>query len=153
MTWINLIFWMILCQIPAWASSRVVQANMGWYHSLQHPAFSPPDWLFGGVWAVLYVLLALAAFCLTRRGIQASNRRAVWLFVLQLAVNAVWAPVFFGMHWLLLALVLVSVMVLLTVWLIRAAGPISRAAVWLLLPYLAWICFAWLLTASVWWMN
>lgn len=150
---VKLVFWVLLCQIPAWIGMNIVQHNMMWYHSLQKPLFSPPDWLFGMVWAVLYVLLAVSAYYLTRNGVNTNNRKALWLFIVQLALNAAWVPVFFGMHALMLAMVIVLVMIVLTAWYMRAAKSTSCAAVWMMIPYLAWICFAWVLNASMWIMN
>lgn len=150
---IKLILWLLVWQVPMWMGARIVRANMDWYHSLTHPFFSPPDWVFGMVWAALYILLGLAAFCITRKGLYAGNRKVVWLMLLQLVLNAMWSPLFFGMHHIMGGMVLILVMILATLWLWRAAKSVSRMAQWLLLPYLAWLCFAWLLNTSMWLMN
>ena len=149
----KLILWILVWQVPMWIGARIARQNMDWYHSLNHPFFSPPDWMFGMVWAVLYILLALAAFYITRTGFNAPVRKATWLMIVQLGLNALWTPLFFGMHHVMGAMVLVLVMIGLTIWLMRAAKPISRVAVWMLVPYLAWLCFAWLLNTGVWLMN
>ena len=150
---VKLVFWVLLCQIPAWVGMNIVQHNMTWYHGLQKPMFSPPDWLFGMVWAVLYVLMAVSAYYLTCKGINANNRKALWIFIVQLALNAMWTPVFFGMHAMMLSMVIVLGMIILTAWYMRAAKKTSHAAVWLMMPYLAWISFAWILNTSMWLMN
>jgi len=150
---VKLVLWLLIWQVPMWMGAHIVRMNMDWYHSLAHPFFSPPDWMFGMVWAVLYILLGLAAFCITRKGINAANRKAVWLMVVQLILNAAWSPLFFGMHHIMGGMVLVLLMIIMTIWLMRAARPVSRTAVWLLIPYLAWLCFAWLLNTSMWLMN
>lgn len=150
---VKLLLWILVWQVPMWMGARIVQQNVDWYHALAHPFFSPPDWLFGTVWAVLYVLLALAGFFLARKGLNAANKKATWLMVTQLVLNAIWTPLFFGMHHMMGAMVWVVIMIGTTVWLIRAVKPVSRTAMWLLMPYLAWLCFAWLLNTSVWIMN
>ena len=150
---IKLILWLLIWQVPMWMGARIVHINMDWYHSLVHPFFTPPDWIFSMVWVVLYILLGLAGFYITRKGFNASNQKATWLMIVQLALNAMWTPLFFGMHHIMGAMILVLIMLLMTMWLMRAARPVSRVAVWLLVPYLAWLCFAWLLNTSIWLMN
>ena len=149
----KLLLWILVWQVPMWIGASIVQGNMDWYQSLSHPVFSPPDWLFGVVWAILYMLLALAGFYITRRGLNAANRPAVWLMILQLALNAMWTPLFFGMHHLAGAMIWILLMIGATAWLMWAARPVSRVAVWLLIPYLGWLCFAWLLNTATWMMN
>ena len=150
---VKLVLWILVWQIPVWIGASIVQNNMDWYHTLQHPFFSPPDWIFGVVWMVLYLMLAGASFYITRQGFNAANRKAVMLLVLQLILNAAWTPLFFGMHMIMLAMVWVLLLLVTTYWLIRAARPISRTAVWMMIPYMAWLCFAWLLNTSIWLMN
>ena len=150
---IKLILWIFIWQVPMWMGAQIAMNNMDWYHTLSRPFFSPPDWIFGPVWAILYVLLALAGFCITRKGLNADNRKATWLMIAQLVLNAAWTPLFFGMHHLMGAMALVVAMIGMTIWLMRAAWRTSRMAVWLLMPYLAWLCFAWLLNTNMWLMN
>lgn len=149
----KLLLWVLIWQVPMWMGAQIARTNMDWYHSLQHPFFSPPDWIFGPVWAVLYISLALAAFYITRRGLNATNKKATWLMIAQLVLNAMWTPLFFGMHHLMGGMVLVVIMIAMTIWLMRAAKPVSRLAMWLLAPYLAWLLYAWLLNTSMWLMN
>ena len=149
----KLLLWIMIWQIPMLMGSQIVRDNMAWYHGLNHPFFAPPDWLFGMVWVILYILLAVAGFCITRKGLDDTNRKATWLMLVQLILNAMWTPLFFGMHHLMGSMVLVLLMIAMTVWLMRAAKPISRTAVWLLTAYLAWLCFAWLLNSGMWLMN
>ena len=150
----KLLLWVLVWQVPMWIGARIARMQMDWYHSLAHPFFSPPDWLFGLVWAVLYILLALAGFYITcGTEFNAPVRKATWLMIAQLILNAAWTPLFFGMHHIMGAMVLVLAMIVMTLWLMRAAKPVSRTAVWLLMPYLAWLCFAWLLNTAIWLMN
>lgn len=113
-----------------------------WYAALEKPGFQPPSYLFGIVWPILYALMAFALVTV----IQARGSRlrglAIGLFVAQFLVNLLWSPIFFGMHqvsfafwWILLMLVL-AVATTLVFWRIR------KVAAWLMLPYIAWICFA-----------
>jgi len=150
---VKLLLWILIWQVPMWMGAQITMTNMPWYHSLAHPFFSPPDWVFGPVWAVLYLLLALAGFYITRKGFNNTNKKATWLMLVQLMLNAAWTPLFFGMHYMAGSMVLVLTMMGMTIWLMRAVKPISRAAMWMLAPYLAWLCFAWMLNTGIWMMN
>jgi translocator protein len=113
-----------------------------WFRSLDLPDFMPPSWAFPVAWTILYILLGLSfAMILHARGAP-QRRRLIALFLLQLAVNLAWSPVFFGMHKVNLGLYLVGAMIGLTVVLILLLWRVRRAAALLLLPYLAWLCFA-----------
>ena len=149
----KLLLWVLIWQVPMWMGAQIAMSNMAWYHTLAQPFFSPPDWVFGPVWAILYLMLALSGFYLTKKGLDKTNQKAVWLMIAQLVLNATWTPLFFGMHHLAGAMALVLIMIGMTIWLMRAAKPISRAAMWMLVPYLAWLCYAWLLNTSMWMMN
>lgn len=149
----KLVFWVLLCQLPAWAGMGAVSGNMTWYHALNLPRFTPPDWIFGPVWGALYVLLGAAGFLITRNGLNAQNRKTVILFLVQLAFNALWTPVFFGRHEVGVALVIITVMIFLTAWLMKLTWRAARGAFWLFVPYILWLCFAWSLNYAVLLLN
>lgn len=113
-----------------------------WYRALVLPSFQPPSWAFGVVWPILYICLGLAlAVIIHARG--APGRGLILtLFLVQLAINYAWSPVFFALHQVTLALVLIVAMVALTLALIALLWRVRVAAALLMLPYLAWICFA-----------
>jgi tryptophan-rich sensory protein len=125
-----------------------------WYAAIRKPSFTPPGWVFGPVWTILYILMGVAAFLVWRKGLDSRVVRAALAWFLgQLILNALWSPVFFGWHRIGLAfIVLVWLWIVLAVTLWRFAG-ISRAAAGLLVPYLAWVSFAGVLNASIWWLN
>lgn len=121
-----------------------------WYHALSHPAGTPPDLLFPIAWTLLYIAMAVAAWRVWR--VQGFGR-GMALFIVQLALNALWMPVAFGAQWLAGALVLV-----LALWVAVAALVIvffrtDRIAGWLVAPYLAWVSYASYLTAGLVWLN
>jgi tryptophan-rich sensory protein len=133
----------------------------GWYMSLTQPPGTPPSWLFGPVWTALYVLIGVAAWLVWRphgAGAEAAagganSLRPLRLWGWQLLANAAWAPVFFGLHDLGGAVLVIALLLgtlgatLLAFWKIRPAAG------WLLLPYLAWTCYAAYLTVGFWWLN
>ena len=128
-------------------AAQVSDAGPGnpWFAALLKPALYPPPAAFGIVWSVLYVLLGVAlAMVASARGAPGRGV-AVAVFVLQLLLNLAWSPVFFAMHRLALGLVLIGVMIVLTAVLILLFWRVRPVAGGLILPYLAWICFAALL--------
>lgn len=149
----KLVCFILLCQVPALIGAKAVQNNMVWYHTLTQPFFAPPDWLFGTMWTVLYVLMGVAGYYLTRDGFHARNRKVLFLFAAQLAANACWTPVFFGAHAVMAALGVLTLLLFLTGWLLRESRSVSRTAFWLLMPYFLWLCFAWALNLAILILN
>lgn len=136
-------------------SGRLAGSGYGnpWFDALAKPAFMPPGWVFGAAWTFLYVLLGLVlAMLLHARGAHWRGA-AIGLFVVQLLANYAWSPLFFAYHQVGWALALIASMLALTVALVALLWWIRRAAAWLMLPYLAWLAFAALLTASIWSLN
>ncbi len=132
-------------------SGRVANSGYGnpWFDALAKPGFMPPGWVFGAAWTVLYILLGLAlAWLLHARGARWRGV-AIGLFLVQLAMNFAWSPLFFAWHQVGWALALVAAMIVLTLALIVLLWRIRRVAALLILPYLAWLCFAALLTLSI----
>ena len=113
-----------------------------WFASLVKPAIMPPEWAFPVAWTLLYALMGLSlATVLAARGAPGRST-AIGVFVIQLALNLAWSPVFFGLHQVLPALFIIIAMVALVALTIVLFRRISGIAALLLLPYLAWICFA-----------
>ncbi|MEY4483787.1 MAG: hypothetical protein RL693_1239 [Verrucomicrobiota bacterium] len=148
---LSLIGWLVLC-FSAAASAVFVSVD-GWYAALQKPSWNPPAWLFGPAWTLLYVMMAVAAWLVWREGGWKAQGRALRLFVGQWFLNALWTPLFFGLHlpgWAFVEISLLWVMIALTLsqfWRVRKAAGI------LLLPYLAWVTFAATLNFVIWRMN
>jgi len=124
-----------------------------WYRGLRKPAFQPPNWLFGPVWTVLYVCMALAAWLVWSAGGFRRARGALVLFAVQLVLNGAWTPLFFGLHRPGIAfveLVALWVAIVLTTWrFFRIRAPAGV----LMLPYLAWVSFAGVLNFAIWRLN
>jgi tryptophan-rich sensory protein len=125
-----------------------------WYPTLQKPWFTPPGWVFGPAWTVLYVLMGVAAFLVWRAGWERrAVRVALGCFLAQLVLNGLWSPAFFGLRsplagWVVLVLLVPAI--LATVLEFRR---VSTAAAWLLIPYLLWTGFATVLNASILILN
>jgi translocator protein len=121
-----------------------------WYETLNKPAWNPPSWIFGPVWTMLYLMMAVAAWLAWKK---AQGRRVLLPYYIQLALNAAWTPVFFGLKqpgWALVVIILLWLAIAWTIFIFRSA---SRAAAWLLAPYLLWVSFATVLNFTLWRMN
>lgn len=121
-----------------------------WYASLNKPSFTPPNWVFAPVWTVLYIIIAIAGWqCWVRD----RNSRAMKLWFVQMALNFLWSPVFFGAQQPGLALVVVLAALAAVLAFVASAWKKDRMAAILFLPYAAWTAFATVLTAGVVVMN
>ena len=117
-----------------------------WYVALWKPAWTPPNWVFGPVWTVLYVLIGIAGWMIFSRP---SPSSAKYLWVSQLILNALWSWLFFGLHNTLLALLDIVALVACIAVLIIVSYQRQRMVSWLLLPYLAWVAYASTLNAAI----
>lgn len=125
--------------IGYWSNSGFSNA---WYIPLQKPSFQPPAWMFGVIWTVLYTLLGIAVAIVINAPPSKERRDALWLFGGQLALNFAWSPVFFGMHMIDVALVVIVVMLVMALTAARYFRRLNKVAGWLMLPYLLWLCLA-----------
>ena len=151
-----LIGFLTVCFAVAGLGSVITTAQTspgGWFETLDKPFFSPPSWLFGPVWTVLYFLIALSGWLVWRQGGFSGARVAMLLFFGQLALNFLWSVIFFGLQAPGLALVEIVILWINILLAALAFRPLSRLAAVLLLPYLAWVTFATVLNAAIWWLN
>lgn len=149
----GLLGWLTLAFATA-AIGAVASVNAGsFYAELDRPPWAPPGWLFGPVWSALYTLMGIAAWLVWRQRGLGDGRSALLLFIAQLAANALWSWLFFA--WRLGAMAFVEVVLLwcLILATVIAFKRISALAAGLLLPYLAWVSFASVLTFSIWQRN
>lgn len=125
-----------------------------WYADLSRPSFTPPDWAFGVVWPILYIMMGISAFLIWNKGIDSKQARvALGLFVLQLVLNGLWTPIFFGLHMMALALAEIILLWVAILMMILAFWRISKVATCLLIPYILWVSFAIALNAALWHLN
>jgi translocator protein len=149
------LFLAISFTVAAFGSLSTIENVDGWYADAEKPFWNPPNFLFGPVWTVLYTLMSVAAWLVWLRRDEPGARAALWTYVVQLVLNAVWTPVFFGAYpalgpaalWIAFAIIIaLDVAILLTM---LRFWPISRAAAWMLVPYWAWVLFATTLNAGL----
>lgn len=121
-----------------------------WYAALAKPPFNPPNWIFAPVWTTLYVMIAVAGWRIWRQARTGGAMTAWWL---QMGLNFLWSPVFFTLQSVGLALAVIVALLAAIVAFIVLAWDRDRPAALLFLPYAAWVGFATLLNASIFWLN
>jgi tryptophan-rich sensory protein len=150
--WLGLAGWILLSFLAA-APGAMFVATASEYQELIQPVWAPPSAVFGPVWTVLYALMGVAAWLVWKEGGFSEARTELGFFLVQLVLNAIWTPLFFGAGlrgWAFLDIVLLWAAVAATLvafWRIR---PLAGA---LLLPYLAWVSFAAVLNYAIWQLN
>ena len=151
--WLALILWIALCAAAGAVGAIASASAAGFYATLAQPSWAPPSWVFGPVWTLLYMAMAVSAWLVWRERGWARAGGALGLFLVQLALNALWSWLFFGWHHGALAFADIVALLVLIIATIIAFGRIKPLAAWLLVPYLAWVCFATALNYSVWQRN
>jgi tryptophan-rich sensory protein len=150
----GLVVSILICFAVAGLGSLATNPEIpNWYQTIRKPAWTPPNWLFGPVWTLLYLAMAVAVWLVWKRAGWEANGGALWLFVIQLALNLAWSFIFFKFHnpaWAFVDIVFLWLAILVTI--VRFAG-ISSAAALLLVPYLIWVTYAASLNFAIWRMN
>ncbi len=151
----HLVIMIALCLMVGGLSGFFTRGEVSeWYPTLTKPLLTPPSWVFGVVWPILYCLMGLSAGMIWNKPIgRTAARAALRLFIVQLVLNGFWSPVFFGFH-----LIDVALIEIVLLWLAVAATTITffiqlKPAGMLMLPYWAWISFAVYLNAGIWFLN
>ena len=147
----GLIFWLVVTFTAAWIDSRFQPGE--WYTGLVKPALTPPAWVFGPVWTLLYAMMATAAWLVWRRYGLANAIGPLGLFLGQLALNALWSFLFFGLQRPGLALLDIAALWLAILASLIAFWRLHPPAGFLLLPYLLWVSFATYLNFQLWRLN
>lgn len=151
---VGLVVAIVVCFAAAGIGSlATVDAIPTWYATLRRPSWNPPNWVFGPVWSLLYLMMAVAAWQVWRTAGWQGARLALGLFAFQLLLNVGWSVVFFGLHrpgWAFVEIVGLWCAILATLLLFR---PISPVAALLLAPYLLWVSFAGALNLTIWRLN
>ena len=122
-----------------------------WYSTLTKPGFNPPDYIFPSIWIILYMSMAFAVWLIWIN--QKKNEKIIYLYFIHLLVNASWSVVFFALHQIFLALVVIGIIMLLVLWLIKLYYPINKISAYLMIPYLAWLAFAFILNLNILLLN
>ncbi len=152
--WIGLGAFIGICFLAAAIGSWFTAASVkSWYPTLMKPAGTPPAWVFGPVWSMLYVLMATAAWLVWKQRSSADVTLALALFFAQLALNATWSFLFFGLRRPGLALLEIAVLLAAIIATTSTFAQFSRPAFWLMTPYVAWVSYATFVNFGIWRLN
>lgn len=150
---LGLIGWIVVCFIASALGAIASVQSSAFYSQLSQPAWAPPSWVFGPVWTILYLMMAVSAWLVWESGGFRQNRVALSFFLVQLTFNTLWSWLFFAWHLGSLAFVDITflwVFIVVTIIYFWRANPIAGA---LLIPYLLWVSFAAALNYSIWQLN
>ena len=126
----------------------------GWYRTIAKPSWNPPDAVFAPVWTLLYILMGIALYLVWKSDAAVEiKRRAILFWAGQLILNSMWSFLFFSKHDIGFAFVEILILWLAILFTILLFARISKAAAWLLVPYISWVTFATILTYTIWRLN
>ncbi len=124
------------------------------YSDINQPSFSPPSWVFGPVWTILYTLMGISAYLVYKKGIENPDvKSALVFFSIQLFLNFLWSIIFFGLSNLLLALIEIIILWGFIMAMIISFKKVSKTAAYMQIPYILWVTFAAILNFTIWILN
>ena len=151
---LGLVGFVAVCGLVSVLGGLAAGTSVGtWYLTLDKPPFNPPGWIFGPVWAVLYLFIAIAGWRVWHGAHGEAGRRALTIYGVQLLFNLAWSFLFFGFRRIDLALVEILVLLAVIITNMMLFWRLDRWAGMLFVPYVLWVGFASLLNASIWWLN
>lgn len=143
----------VVCQFAGIIGSIFTASTVSsWYPTLIKPNFSPPAWLFGPVWVLLYFLMGISLYLIWQNKAK-DNKKSLIIFGIQLILNVFWSFLFFGLKSPLYGLIDILLLLAAIILTIAFSFKISSYAAILLIPYLAWVCFATILNYSIMSLN
>jgi benzodiazapine receptor len=148
---IGLGFWILLTFSVAAIASQFKPGE--WYMILVKPTWTPPGWLFGPVWGILYLAMSISAWLIWRQRVKLKVHLPLGFYLIQLLLNGLWSWIFFGQRLIGIALIDIVVLWVMIAITIVCFWRISRTASILLMPYLLWVSFAAALNFQIWRMN
>jgi tryptophan-rich sensory protein len=149
-----LLGWLGLCFVVAALGSLEAEPSMqSWYFTLQKPELTPPNWIFGPMWTLLYAAMAVAAWLAWKTRWSSCRTRGLRLFGVQLFLNVTWTWIFFNQHRPDLALIDIALLWIAIALTAQAFYKISQLAAGLMVAYLAWVTYAGYLNWGIWRLN
>ena len=148
---VGLAFWVVLTFSVAALASQFEPDE--WYTNIAKPTWTPPGWLFGPVWGILYLSMSVSTWLVWLQRHKTAVSRSLIFYFAQLAINGIWSWLFFGRQWIGLALIDLIVLVILVAITVVMFLRVRKTAGLMLLPYLLWISFSAALNFQIWRMN
>ena len=157
MIFLKFIFAMFLGFLPGILGLIVAPMESGqnaWYNTLVNSSLTPEGWVFSAVWTILYFFMGLALFFIMQtNGNRNEKTNAYTLFTLNILLNVLWSYVFFGAHLPEAALIVLTTLIIIVLFMARAFLRINKTAFWFIIPYLLWLMFAFYLNAMIIYLN
>ena len=151
---LGLVGFVAICLLFSSIGGAITATSVGtWYQALQKPPFNPPDWVFAPVWAMLYLLMAIAGWRVWRRVQFKLRWQALIVFAVQLGLNLAWSYLFFGLQRIDLAMIEIIILLFTIIANTILFWWIDRLAGMLFVPYVLWVMYAMLLNGSLWLLN
>ena len=122
-----------------------------WYSTINKPSFNPPDWVFAPVWTTLYIFMAFSIWLIWIN--PRKTKKIFYIYFIHLFINTTWSVIFFGLHQIFLALLVIGLIIFFIIWLIRLYLPVNKWSVYLMIPYLGWCCYAFVLNLNLYLLN
>ena len=122
-----------------------------WYSLINKPTFNPPSWVFAPVWTTLYLMMTIAIWLFWHSRNREMN--TIYIYFIHIVFNTTWSIVFFGMHQILLALVILLILIFLIIILILRFKHVNMLSCYLMIPYLLWCCYALVLNFNIFLLN
>lgn len=152
---LRLILAIIICQLAGIIGAFFTTPSIPtWYASLTKPAFNPPNYVFGPVWTILYLLMGISLYFILQDSKKSrEKKKGLIFFFLQLVLNSFWSIVFFGSQSILGGLIIILILWFLIFQTIIHFAKINKTSAYLLYPYLLWVSFATILNLSIYFLN
>ena len=149
---ISLIIFIILAfGASAWGGLITSFYKEPWYSTIIKPEFNPPDWIFAPVWITLYIAMSVGAWL-----IWISPKRVekiIYIYFIHLLINGSWSLFFFGLHLILVSLIIIAIIIFFVIWLMKLYYPINKISTFLMVPYLFWLGYAFVLNFYIFILN
>ena len=146
-----LVFNLLAFGASAWGSYVTNLYKEPWYSELTKPSFNPPDLIFAPVWIILYLSIGFAIWLIWLNS--KKTQKIFTVYFIHLIINASWSIAFFALHQILVSLIIIGLIIFFVCWLIKLYYPINKISALLMVPYIAWLCFAFILNYSIFTLN
>lgn len=151
---LKLISFVLICFIPGIIGGFFTVNNLyPWFSLLAKPPFNPPAWIFSPVWTLLYILMGVSLFLIINDNNSKSKTQGLIFFIIQLILNGLWSIVFFCLHQILLAFIVIIALLVFIILSMINFYKVSKSAMYILIPYLLWVSFASILNISLYLLN
>ena len=146
-----LIFNILAFGASAWGSYVTSLYKEPWYSMISKPSFNPPEWIFAPVWITLYIAMSVAIWLIWINPKRVE--KIIYIYFIHLLINGSWSLFFFGLHLILVSLIVIAIIIFFVVWLIKLYYPINKISSFLMIPYLMWLSYAFILNFYIFILN